>query len=105
MFAGHYIIPGAMPYDGYHDLHIPHNPPLYPTLSRVPKTTFSCNGKAPGYYADVEAACQVISFHSLRSYNYIQGRIKNVGTSWLKQLWGSLSRIIIIYHLFDLLTK
>ncbi|XP_065166683.1 uncharacterized protein [Atheta coriaria] len=56
--CGHYIIPGAMPYDGYHDLHLPHDPPLYPTLWKVPQTKFTCDGKINGYYADVDAACQ-----------------------------------------------
>lgn len=57
--AGHYIIPYSMPYDAYHDLHLPQNPPLHPTLSRVPVTSFSCAERLPGYYADVEAGCQV----------------------------------------------
>ena len=26
---------------------------------RIPKTSFRCKGRAPGYYADVEADCQV----------------------------------------------
>ena len=26
---------------------------------RIPKTSFSCKGRAPGYYADVEAECKV----------------------------------------------
>lgn len=58
--AGHYIIPGSMPYDGYHDLHLPHDPPLYPTLSKVPRTSFTCIDKVPGYYADLETGCQVL---------------------------------------------
>ncbi|XP_045501874.1 putative uncharacterized protein DDB_G0277255 isoform X1 [Colias croceus] len=31
----------------------------YPTLSTIPRTSFTCAGKAPGYYADQEANCQV----------------------------------------------
>ena len=32
----------------------------YPILATVPKTSFSCVGKAEGgYYADVETGCQV----------------------------------------------
>lgn len=57
--GGHYIIPGSIPYDGYHNLHLPHNPPLYPTYSRVPHTKFSCKGLTHGYYADVDTGCQV----------------------------------------------
>lgn len=57
--GGHYIIPGSMPYDGYHDLHLHHNPPLHPTFASVPRTSFSCQGRDPGYYADVETGCQV----------------------------------------------
>ncbi|KAI4467052.1 hypothetical protein MML48_2g00011643 [Holotrichia oblita] len=58
VYGGHYIIPGSLPYDGYHDLHVPHDPPLYPTLTHIPHTSFSCAEKEFGYYADVEAACQ-----------------------------------------------
>lgn len=59
VFGGHYIIPGAKPFDAYHDLHLPHSPPLYPTLKNVPLTRFNCEGRDNGYYADVEAGCQV----------------------------------------------
>ncbi|XP_038211025.1 GATA zinc finger domain-containing protein 14-like isoform X2 [Zerene cesonia] len=31
----------------------------YPTLNTIPRTSFTCAGKAPGYYADQEANCQV----------------------------------------------
>ncbi|KAM3960299.1 uncharacterized protein ACR2FA_005598 [Aphomia sociella] len=31
----------------------------YPTLSTIPRTSFSCAGKEPGYYADLETNCQV----------------------------------------------
>ena len=31
----------------------------YPILDHVPLTAFYCSGKPPGYYADVETACQV----------------------------------------------
>lgn len=48
-----------MPYDAYHDLHLPHDPPLYPQLAQVPYTSFSCVGRSPGYYADTESGCQV----------------------------------------------
>lgn len=33
----------------------------YPVYGQVPETSFSCDGKTPGYYADVETRCQV--FH------------------------------------------
>ncbi|CAG9764061.1 unnamed protein product [Ceutorhynchus assimilis] len=56
--SSHRIIPGALPYDGYHDLHLPHNPPLYPTYAKVPNTNFRCDGREYGYYADVQASCQ-----------------------------------------------
>lgn len=59
VLGGHYIIPGSEPYDGYHDLHLPHNPPLHPTLKYIPHTSFNCEGRDYGYYADVEAGCQV----------------------------------------------
>ncbi|XP_045476147.1 U-scoloptoxin(01)-Cw1a-like [Harmonia axyridis] len=56
--GGHRIIPGSMPYDGYHNLHLPHSPPLYPTFAKVPPTGFTCKGRSPGYYADVNSGCQ-----------------------------------------------
>ncbi|KAF7268600.1 hypothetical protein GWI33_018290 [Rhynchophorus ferrugineus] len=56
--AGYHIIPGSLPYDGYHDLHLPHDPPLYPTYASVPHTNFKCDDKPYGYYADVDTGCQ-----------------------------------------------
>ncbi|XP_063391629.1 uncharacterized protein LOC134677103 [Cydia fagiglandana] len=44
----------------YHDLHLPHSPPLHPTLARdTIHTVFSCQGRARGYYADLDTGCQV----------------------------------------------
>ncbi|VVC89687.1 unnamed protein product, partial [Leptidea sinapis] len=37
-----------LPYDYYHDLHLPHNPPLYPVFRTPPRTQFSCIGRARG---------------------------------------------------------
>ncbi|XP_026741352.1 putative uncharacterized protein DDB_G0277255 isoform X2 [Trichoplusia ni] len=31
----------------------------YPTLGAIPRTSFSCAGRDPGYYADLETSCQV----------------------------------------------
>ncbi|KAH9634581.1 hypothetical protein HF086_006206, partial [Spodoptera exigua] len=31
----------------------------YPTLGAIPRTSFSCAGREPGYYADLETNCQV----------------------------------------------
>ncbi|XP_068620610.1 GATA zinc finger domain-containing protein 7-like [Battus philenor] len=31
----------------------------YPTLATIPRTRFSCAGREPGYYADVDTNCQV----------------------------------------------
>uniref|UniRef100_A0A2A4J250 Chitin-binding type-2 domain-containing protein n=1 Tax=Heliothis virescens TaxID=7102 RepID=A0A2A4J250_HELVI len=31
----------------------------YPTLGAIPRTSFSCAGRDPGYYADIETNCQV----------------------------------------------
>ena len=33
----------------------------YPNYHDIPRTNFKCSGKIVGYYADVEARCQVIS--------------------------------------------
>jgi hypothetical protein len=57
--AGHFLNADGTPYDPYHELHLPHDPPLYPTLSRVPHTAFSCEGRDWGLHADTEAYCQV----------------------------------------------
>ena len=32
---------------------------VIPFNFRIPKTSFSCKGRAPGYYADMEAECKV----------------------------------------------
>ncbi|KAG6456494.1 hypothetical protein O3G_MSEX009788 [Manduca sexta] len=41
-------------------LAVPGNPGNdYPTLGTIPRTTFSCAGREPGYYADIETNCQV----------------------------------------------
>ncbi|KAL4717890.1 hypothetical protein ACJJTC_005735, partial [Scirpophaga incertulas] len=50
------------PYDYYHNLHLPHNPPLYPVFEHAPKTDFSCIGRQRGYYADVHSGCQAFHF-------------------------------------------
>ncbi|XP_034835538.1 putative uncharacterized protein DDB_G0286901 isoform X2 [Maniola hyperantus] len=43
----------------------------YPTLDAIPRTSFTCSGKDPGYYADVETNCQVFRVCTLGStYNY-----------------------------------
>ena len=57
--AGHFLNADGTPYDPYHELHLPHDPPLYPTLDRVPLTAFSCEGRDWGLHADTEANCQV----------------------------------------------
>lgn len=31
----------------------------YPTFTTIPQTAFDCKGQTPGYYADIEARCQV----------------------------------------------
>jgi len=33
----------------------------YPILERIPETSFTCEGRLAGYYADIETRCQV--FH------------------------------------------
>jgi hypothetical protein len=58
-FAGHFLNADGTPHDPYHELHLPHEPPLYPTLDRVPHTAFSCEGRDWGLHADTEAYCQV----------------------------------------------
>ena len=38
---------------------------------RIPRTSFSCRNRAPGYYADMEADCQVSSNN--QSFDYFYG--------------------------------
>ncbi|KYB26600.1 cuticular protein analogous to peritrophins 1-D precursor [Tribolium castaneum] len=78
--GGHYIIPGHSPYDAYHDLHLPHSPPLYPTLASVPPTGFTCLGRNPGYYADIETGCQAYhrcEYNSAASFLCTNGTLFN----------------------------
>ncbi|KPI96534.1 hypothetical protein RR46_12564 [Papilio xuthus] len=49
-------------HDIYHDLHLPHDPPLYPVFAQPPPTQFSCSGRTIGYYADVQSGCQAFHF-------------------------------------------
>ncbi|KAL0809642.1 hypothetical protein ABMA28_011167 [Loxostege sticticalis] len=37
-----------LPIDYYHDLHLPHDPPLYPVFEHPPPTKFSCVGRSRG---------------------------------------------------------
>jgi len=37
---------------------------------RIPRTSFSCRNRAPGYYADMEADCQVSSNNQNFDYFY-----------------------------------
>nr|CAD7408795.1 unnamed protein product [Timema cristinae] len=69
--AGHYYNADGTPHDPYHELHLPHDPPLYPTLDRVPQTGFSCQGREWGLHADTEAYCQAFHLcqdHLVRSF-------------------------------------
>ncbi|XP_072942744.1 uncharacterized protein [Epargyreus clarus] len=52
------------PYDNGHGwdirLAVPGQPgDDYPVLNSIPRTQFSCSGKSPGYYSDVDTGCQV----------------------------------------------
>ena len=55
---------------------IPGEPQVdYPTYSSIPDTTFTCGSRITGgFYADVEARCQV--FHICGSSNSIFGSVK-----------------------------
>ena len=81
----------------------------YPILATVPKTSFTCAGKAEGgYYADMETGCQVyhtcgsaskvknkfsiVKYSSLCSNGTIYDQEKGVGTCMLlfyvlPQIW------------------
>jgi len=85
--AGHFLNADGTPYDPYHELHLPHDPPLYPTLSRVPLTAFSCEGRDWGLHADTEAYCQVkVSVVSIAGNGNLLANIRvvsGVGTGGL----------------------
>lgn len=68
--AGHYYNADGTPHDPYHELHLPHDPPLYPTFHSVPYTSFSCEGREWGYHADTEAHCQVNKYLKLILHFY-----------------------------------
>ncbi|XP_023719286.1 uncharacterized protein LOC111870897 [Cryptotermes secundus] len=69
--AGHFLNADGTPHNPYHELHLPHEPPLYPTLDKVPHTAFSCEGRDWGLHADTEAYCQAFHLcqdHLVRSF-------------------------------------
>lgn len=69
--------PAAQPDDGSYDgdySAIPGEPGQdYPIYSEIPKTSFDCNQQQfPGYYADVEAQCQVFHICALnRTFDFL----------------------------------
>lgn len=72
-----------MPYDAYHELHLHHREnPLHPTFAKVPDTSFTCNGKSSGYYADIEAGCQ--AYH-LCEPNHFKSFVCTNGTLFNEQ--------------------
>ncbi|XP_077292432.1 U-scoloptoxin(01)-Er1a-like [Arctopsyche grandis] len=83
VLCGHYIIPYHEPYDAYHDLHLPHDPPLYPTHHEVPQTTFSCLGRHWGLFADIESGCQ--SFHLCIQEKLVSSNLCTNGTLFNEQ--------------------
>ncbi|XP_052743782.1 uncharacterized protein LOC112058049 isoform X1 [Bicyclus anynana] len=73
------------PFDNGHGwdirLAVPGNPGNdYPTLDSIPRTSFTCSGKEPGYYADVETNCQVFRVCTLGSTYGFQSFICPNGT-------------------------
>lgn len=79
--CGHYLNGDGTPHDMYHELHIPRNQPPYPTYEKIPKTSFSCEGKKWGYHADVESQCQVI-----------------IVFVWANNLWSPIERFYFQFH-------
>lgn len=69
--------PGGQPDDGQYDgdySAIPGEPGQdYPIYSEIPQTSFDCNQQQyPGYYADVEAQCQVFHICALnRTFDFL----------------------------------
>ncbi|CAB3241730.1 unnamed protein product [Arctia plantaginis] len=70
-------------YDYYHDLHLPHSPPLHPVLAVAPRTQFSCAARPRGYYADVQTGCQV--FHFCWRHHLISTDLCSNGTLFNEQ--------------------
>ncbi|KAL4712587.1 hypothetical protein ACJJTC_007182 [Scirpophaga incertulas] len=72
MIAAHYLVTSSVAQNGRTSAHQDHSGPGwdirlavpgepgsdYPTLGSIPRTSFSCAGKEPGYYADLETNCQ-----------------------------------------------
>ncbi|XP_076648220.1 U-scoloptoxin(01)-Er1a-like [Halictus rubicundus] len=82
-FAGHYYNEDGTPYDPYHNLHLPHNPPLYPTYHRVPRTGFSCYGLENQLWADLSSQCQ--AYHLCHDGNLISSHLCVNGTLFNQQ--------------------
>ncbi|CAL8082930.1 unnamed protein product [Orchesella dallaii] len=53
----------------------------YQAYSSIPKTSFTCEGRAPGFYADVEAGCQV--FHRCTDDPWYTGQVRVIMDSFL----------------------
>ncbi|KAG7210364.1 hypothetical protein KM043_011899 [Ampulex compressa] len=82
-FGGHYLNGDGTPYDPYHDLHLPHNPPLYPTYRTVPRTEFSCIGRQDQLWADIASQCQ--AYHLCYNERLISSNLCGNGTLFNQQ--------------------
>ncbi|XP_076241036.1 U-scoloptoxin(01)-Cw1a-like [Calliopsis andreniformis] len=82
-FAGHYFNADGTPYDLYHNLHLPHDPPLYPTYQRVPRSSFSCDGLENQLWADVSTQCQ--AYHLCQNGRLISSHLCVNGTLFNQQ--------------------
>ncbi|XP_050674478.1 uncharacterized protein LOC126971996 [Leptidea sinapis] len=78
-------------------LPVPGNPGNdYPTLDTIPKTSFSCAGKSPGYYADPQANCQVFRVCTAGStYGFKSFLCPNVNTEVKHNLVSTPSPTIL----------
>ncbi|XP_050352210.1 putative uncharacterized protein DDB_G0282499 [Nymphalis io] len=59
----------------------------YPTLNSIPRTTFTCSGKDPGYYADIETNCQVFRVCTLGSTYGFQSFLCPNGTLFNQEVF------------------
>ncbi|XP_031832736.1 U-scoloptoxin(01)-Er1a-like [Nomia melanderi] len=83
VFAGHYFNEDGTPYDPYHNLHVPHNPPLYPAYHKVPRTGFSCYGLESQLWADLDSQCQ--AYHLCHDGHLVSSHLCANGTLFNQQ--------------------
>ncbi|XP_015515303.1 U-scoloptoxin(01)-Er1a-like [Neodiprion pinetum] len=81
--CGHFYNADGTPYDAYHNLHLIHDPPLYPTYREVPNTGFTCSGLGDQLWADTAAQCQ--AYHLCQGEQLVSSHLCVNGTLFNQQ--------------------